>query len=464
MNSKLFQNANENVKEIISRFERHINGSAFEGKVYLVGGCLRDLILDQPINDIDIAVELEDGGIGFAAYIAAKEKCYESSKNPCFFPTYGTANFRFTNDANLKDIAIDCVQTKNSHGASTAQNTFGTIQDDMKNRDFTINSLCYNISTQELFDYNGTALEDLRKHIIRTPISAETIFTADPLRILRGIRLATQYNMGIDSRTWLGMLQNAHKIKNIAQERITVEFTKLLLTEKPSIGIQRLKNCDMLDFLVHDIGSLSCVKMDSKNGGTLYDFMLKVLDKIEPTIVSRLSALFHNVGKICQDKDIPHIIDKFSADVAAEDLKAMKYSKDIISKVTTAIRYHRGFADCCGIPQEKKIRKFVNLSNDALTETFMLMHAYNSVDNRCVDKKRVLNIVKHLKKMNEQENVNKVSLPINGTDIMQKFEIKRGPAIGRLLETVKDAYFANPKITKEECFDIVEKKLQALTV
>lgn len=465
MNNELFKNANDSIKEIISRLEKHINESTFSGKVYIVGGCLRDLILGKQINDIDLAVEMENGGIGFATYITAKEKCYEMGKNPCVFPSYGTANFHLTNDKDLKGISIDCVQTRKNHShLATNENTFGTIQDDMKNRDFTINSLCYNITTQELFDYNGTALDDIRKHILRTPIDAETIFTADPLRILRGIRLASQLNMGIDSKTWLGMIQNAHRITKVAQERISIEFSKLLLTDKPSIGIDRLKNCDILDTLIPDIGCLTCIKNDKTNGGTLYDFMLKVLDTVEPTLISRLSALFHNVGKVCQDKDIPSIVDKFSADVAADDLSAMKYPKDIIKKVSTAIRYHRGFSSCCGIPQDKKLRKFVNLTNDALTETFVLMHTYNLVDKRCQDKKRVLNILQHLEKMSEQEELNKVSLPINGNDIMKEFNIKGGPVIGILLEEVKDAYFMNPSITKDECFDIVEKKLKTLTV
>lgn len=467
MNNELFKNASENVKEIISRLEKHINESQFfKGKVYIVGGCIRDLILGREINDIDLAVEIDNGGISLATYITAKEKCYEFSKNPCIFKTSGTANFRFSNEDGLKDISIDCVHTRKNHNhrLKDSNETFGTIKDDMKNRDFTINALCYNITTEKLFDYNGTALDDLRKHIIRTPTSADTIFSADPLRIMRAIRIASQYDMGIDSATWIGMIKNAFRLQDVAQERITNELTKILLSKKPSIGIERMKNCDILETVIPDIWALTHGKMDRHNGGTLYEFMLKVLDNIEPTIVCRLAALFHNTGKLVQDKDIPQITDKFSADVAIDDLKTLKYPTDVINQVATVIKYHRGFSSCCGVPQDKKIRKFINLTKDSMNDAFILMNAYNQIDKNCQDKKRVLNILEHIENMLKQESLNQVVLPINGNDIMKEFNIKGGPAIGILLETLKEAYFENPNITKDECFNIVENKLKKLAI
>lgn len=460
MNIDILSNADKRIKEIISRLEKYANESVFKGKVYLVGGCVRDLILEKPISDIDIVIEQENGGVDFSAYVTAKENCYMQDKNPCFFPKYGTASFRFANDDDLSKISIECVMSKKNHSSKE----FGTIKEDMENRDFTINSLCYNITEHMLLDYNKTALDDLYHMVIRTPLDSTITFTADPLRIMRGIRIASQYGMGIDSNTWLGMIKCSYMLQNVAQERITSELSKILLTEKPSIGVERMKNCGVLDIIIPDIYSLIHGNMDKSNGNNLYDFMLKVLDNTNQTIESRLAALFHNTAKLVQDKDIPSITDNFSAEVAIDDLKTLKYPSNVIDKVSKAIRYHRGFSSCVGVPQDKKIRKFINLTDGALSEAFMLMFAYNMADKNCKDKNRVLDILSHIEKMKEKEDLDKVSLPINGNDIMKEFNIKGGPTIGILLNAVKEKYFENPSITKDECFSIVENKLRELTI
>ena len=200
---------------LINKIKNLIKGSIFEGKVYIVGGFVRDAILGSPIKDVDIVVEAPDGGIGFATWLAYHTDCFVNTKNPCVFPTYGTAKVQITSDPEIADIELECVQTrkekynKESRNPATAD---GSIQEDAMRRDLTINALYYNITTDEICDFTHRGLDDIKNHVIRTTGDANMIFDDDPLRILRVVRFSTRLGWPIDKDTWIGMILNSKRI------------------------------------------------------------------------------------------------------------------------------------------------------------------------------------------------------------------------------------------------------------
>lgn len=468
MNEILFKNADEKIKKLVKLIQESIKGTAFENHVFLVGGCVRDLLLKIPCKDVDICVDIKNGGMLFANYMAMKHQCYVAGTNPVVFENYGTAKFQLYKNEELKDIEIECVQTRKEQYHKESRNpdtVYGTIQEDAKRRDLTINSLYYNISTEKVHDYNN-GLDDLVNQVIKTTTDPDITFNDDPLRILRVIRFSTRFGWGIEKNTWLGMVKNAHRIKIISQERISDEISKILLCEKPSIGIRKMYYCGILHRVMPDIYDTTYA-FESKNPMvSTFDHTMNVVDTVQPYLENRLAALFHDVGRIITGRRRDVNPDKFSAEVAADDLKAMKFPNYVIKTVETAIKFHRGFAVYADgvLPPDKKIRKFINLTGEDLGATVDLMNANNLHCTYDKKKRQVLDILNRIEEMEDAEKAANVKLPINGNDIMKEFKIKGGPNIGILLEAVKDAYFENPNMTKDEAFEIVENKLKSLTV
>lgn len=468
MNEILFKNADEKIKKLVKLIQESIKGTAFENHVFLVGGCVRDLLLKIPYKDVDICVDIKNGGMLFANYMAMKHQCYVAGTNPVVFETYGTAKFQLYKNEELKDIEIECVQTRKEQYHKESRNpdtVYGTIQEDAKRRDLTINSLYYNISTEKIHDYNS-GLDDLVNQVIKTPTDPDITFNDDPLRILRVIHFSTRFGWGIEKNTWLGMVKNAHRIKIISQERISDEISKILLCEKPSIGIRKMYYCGILHRVMPDIYDTTYA-FESKNPMvSTFDHTMNVVDTVQPYLENRLAALFHDVGRIITDRRGDVNPDKFSADVAADDLKTMKFPNYVIKTVETAIKFHRGFASYVDgvLPPDKKIRKFISLTGEDLGATVDLMNANNLHCTYGKKKRQVLDILNRIEEMEDAEKAANVKLPINGNDIQQYFSIKPSPTIGILLEAVKDAYFENPNMTKDEAFEIVENKLKSLTV
>lgn len=294
----------------------------------------------------------------------------------------------------------------------------------------------------------------------------DEIYSESPIKMLRTIRFSTRFGWGIEKNTWLGIIKNAHLIKNAPQELISDEISKILLCEKPSIGIRKMYYCGILHRVMPDIYDTTYA-FESKNPMvSTFDHTMNVVDTVQPYLENRLAALFHDVGRIITDRRGDVNPDKFSADVAADDLKTMKFPNYVIKTVETAIKFHRGFASYVDgvLPPDKKIRKFINLTGEDLGATVDLMNANNLHCTYGKKKRQVLDILNRIEEMEDAEKAANVKLPINGNDIQQYFSIKPSPTIGILLEAVKDAYFENPNMTKDEAFEIVENKLKSLTV
>jgi hypothetical protein len=143
-------------------------------------------------------------------------------------------------------------------------------------------------------------------------------------------------------------------------------------------------------------------------------------------------------------------------------LKELKFSNDVIKSVCNAIKYHSFFSSYTDgfTPPDNKIRKFLNVTGDDDAITLDLMEANNMHVAINKKKKQVFGILQRIEELEDIEKAKNIKLPINGNDIMAEFNLKKGPLIGVLLESVKESYFENPDITKNECFEIIKNKLK----
>ena len=470
MNEVLFKNADPKVIAVTKKLEKWLKGSIFEDKVYYVGGCVRDLILGRPVKDIDIVVEMRSGGIMLANWLAVKDGSWMMSKNPVIFDSYGTAKFEFKKDPDCAGIELECVQTRKEQYHKESRNpdtVFGTIQEDAKRRDLTINAMYYNITKEAICDINGCGFNDLSHQIIRTPCDPDITFSDDPLRILRVIRFSARLNWGISKDTWLGMVKNGHRISIISQERITDEISKIITTDHPSVGVRKLLYCGILHRVLPDIYDMQ-YSYESKNPAvTTFDHTMNVLDAmVDSNVEHRLAALFHDVGRAMAETDRTISPNQFSADIAMADLRKMKYSNDIVNSVACAIRHHEWFSTYTEgfCPPDKKIRKLMNSCGENLSVTLDLMNANNNCRTFNKKKTQVLQVMRRIEELDEMEAMTNVKLPVDGNEIMKELGIKGGPQIGVILNEIREEYFENPEITKEECFNIAKKVVASLAV
>ena len=454
----------ERVKKIVEKLRNVIKLSKLEGRVFITGGCIRDSLLNLPIKDVDVVTDIDGGGIMLANLLAAKERCYMMNTNPVIFPTYGTAKVCLFKDEDLRDIDIEFVDTRKCV-YSPLKDCLGTLEEDSERRDLTINALYWNITTGKLYDYNG-GIDDLQTQTLRCP-SPYLMYIEDPIKMMRTIRFSCEFGWGIEKETWLAMIRSAKWIKSVSQERVTLELSKILTSPNASVGIRKMLFCGLLQRVMPDIQELTTAYESRNPMVTAFDHTMKVLDEVQPLIENRLAALFHDIGSVVTDNYNRSVSkDMFSAEVAVSDLKEMKFSNAIVNAVEKAIRYHRVFTNYADgvMPPDKKIRKFISLVGEHIGTTIDLMNANNLHCTYGKKKRQALDILNRMEELDKIEEVKNVKLPVSGGDLMKELHIKGGPIIGKILERIKEAYFENPKITKEECLELAKKEVEILAV
>ena len=264
-------------------------------QAFVIGGFVRDKILDRPTKDADIVTTGD--GIELAQAVADQL----TPRPPVsFFKTYGTAHFRYA------DMDVEFVGTRKESYRPDSRNPEvepGNLEDDQLRRDFSINALAVSLNENDygaLIDpFHG--MEDLEKGIIRTPQEPGKTFSDDPLRMMRAIRFATQLGFTIDPSTWEGICQHAHRISIISQERITDELNKMILAEKPSRGFDLLYTSGLLKLIFPQMVDLAGAEfIDGLGHKDNFYHTLQVLDNIShhtDDLWLRWAAILHDIGK-----------------------------------------------------------------------------------------------------------------------------------------------------------------------
>lgn len=334
----------EHYHSIIDYLRRVIEATQWEGHVFTVGGCCRDEILGHDIKDVDLAVDLAGGGIGFAEWLYEKGLAV---REPVTFPSFGTAMLRLKE---FPDDEIEVVQTRaEKYTDSTRRDptvVFGSIEADCRRRDLTINALYYDISRSKLLDILGCSVDDIHACLIRTPDDPDTTFDDDPVRILRAVRLAARYGWEIDPETFGGMCRNADRLVIIRPERRRQEFDKMLTGPNPARAMELLRLCGALPFVMPELEPLDGLEQSKLHGGDAWQFTLSVLEKVPSDLILRLAALLHDVAKpVCMHKGRKGAVsftghDRRSKPVINTAMRRLHYDRDIIDKVIFLVVNH----------------------------------------------------------------------------------------------------------------------------
>lgn len=460
MTRKDFLNITEYIGVIIRK-------TPFENHVFAVGGSVRDFYMGNDIKDIDLVIDLPQGGVKFANW--CKEQGY--TKTVVIYETYGTAMFKFKE---FPDEEIECVMTRGEkYEDKESRNpvtVFADINEDAIRRDLTINALYYNVSTGEILDLvDGRS--DIDHHIIRTTnTDPDVVFDDDPLRILRVVRFACRYGWDIETKTFKSMKKYARRLKIITKERIQAELDKILMCDNAVMGINYLHQIGAMEYVIPEFEKCYGLEQNRYHFGDVAAHTLAVLDyhckHFEPTVVERLTCLLHDIGKTItrtvKDGKV-HFYDHEFAGVglAYNILKELKYDNDTIDEVSFLIKNHmrtKQAGDGGKLLKDKSLNKL--LYECKTFERFKSLMRIIECDNEahakdCCIHNQYEELVKRVESDENHMKMFGYKLPVTGEDIMEVLDITPGPLIKEINKRLLNQAFMDPGITRGRCIQLL---------
>ncbi len=416
-------------------------------QAFVIGGYVRDLLLERPSKDIDIVVV--GNGMDLAKECAERLRV----KKVSIFKSFGTAHF------NYKDLDVEFVGArKESYRADSRKPIVedGTLEEDQKRRDFTINALAISLHADTFGDiidpFNG--LDDLDKGIIRTPLDPNTTYSDDPLRMMRAIRFATQLDFKIESKSLQAIYDNAPRLEIISQERIMDEVNKIILSPVPSRGFQLLYATKLLHQFFPEMVALQGVEtIDGKAHKDNFYHTLEVLDNVaqnSDNLWLRWSAILHDIAKPPTKRFDPEIgwtfhgHEDMGARWVSRIFKRLKLPLDHKMKyVEKLVRLHlRPIALVKGSVTDSAIRRLLSEAGDDIEDLMTLCNADITSKNEFKVKKYKKNfeiVTEKLKAVEEKDRIRNFQPPVSGELVMTTFGLGPCNEIGIIKSRIKEA-------------------------
>lgn len=434
----------------------------FQGKVFSVGGFVRDDVLGIPSKDLDIVVEMERGAESFSKALHAmfKESVSQAHQLGASYPIW---HLSFKGDVRFDDelfqttgAEVDFADTQVEmfpDAESRQRNTkFGTIEQDIERRDFTVNMLLRDLTSGKLRDLTGVSKQDIELGILRghPSVSLDKIFSDDPLRMIRLIRFHAKFGWRLGSGVLECVERNAERIKIISGERIRDELIKIMEYGKLALAIRMMSETGLLKYVIPEVAAMHGVEQDvyHHSEGDVFVHTMLLVEKAKPTVIAQLSALLHDVGKpACQEvfpqdgappriKFLKH--EDVGAELAEHILRRLKFEIVVIEKIKKMIQFHLR-AHFSPEWSSKAVRKFVRECGDDL-EDILHLTEIDGMSSHGPDGKVKENCIPALRERIKSLSVVPVQKKtiLNGDDIMELLKLTPGPQIRKAMTMLQD--------------------------
>ncbi len=450
-----------NIPSYVTHVTETLEKAGFEA--FLVGGCVRDLIIGRTPKDWDITTN------------AVPEEIMPLFSKTIYENTFGTVGVVIYTDemGNVTHVTPEATETdkiglktniievtpyrkegKYSDKRHPDEISFSkSIKDDLMRRDFTINALAYGVSQDSLIDeYKGQ--EDIKDRVIKAVGDADVRFQEDALRLLRAVRFSTELDFAIEGETLSAIYKNADLLKNISSERIRDEFTKIIDSPNSARGVGILAKLGLLQYIVPELEEgIGC----HQGGAHKYDVFEHLLGALQHatdkklSTTLRLSALFHDIGKP-RTKRTPNNKAKptfyghevVGARMTDKIMNRLKYPKDIIEKVVKLIRYHMFFSDTELITLSAVRRIIANVGAENIWDLMTVREC----DRVGMDKTEAPYRLRKYHAMIEEALRDPISvkqLKVDGNYLMNELKIKPSPRMGWMLNALLEEVLDDPK-------------------
>ena len=436
---------NDKIFEILSSVVTSENVQA-----YVIGGWVRDCLLkrDHPDKDIDVVV------IGSGIDIAQKAAgMIHPGVKVTVFKNFGTAMFR-NREYEIEFVGARRESYNRNSRKPVVEN--GTLEDDQKRRDFTINTLAISLNKEtfgEFLDPFG-GMGDLKKKIIRTPLEPDKTFSDDPLRMMRAIRFASQLNFTIEDKTFNSIKENAERIKIVSVERIVTELNKIIMCPHPSKGFILLEQSGLLRIIFPELDNLKGVETkEGKAHKDNFHHSIKVLDNISKNTDNlwlRWAALLHDIAKPVTKKYLPdtgwsfHGHEFVGSKMIPDIFRRLKLPlNEKMKYVQKIVDLHlRPIALSQDLVTDSAIRRLLFEAGDDIDDLMILCEADITSKNEAKKNKHLENfkVVRNkLREIEEKDAVRNFQPPVDGSEIITTFGIKPGKKVGIIKNAIRDA-------------------------
>ena len=433
----------EKIFKTISNVAGKIDQQAF-----VIGGYVRDQILKRETKDIDIVT------LGSGIELAKKTAKVLNCSPVKIFKNFGTAMI------NVGEIEVQFVGARKESYRKNSRNPVvedGTIEEDQNRRDFTINALAISLNKKDYGEFidpfNGT--QDLNEKVLKTPLDPDITFSDDPLRMMRAIRFSSQLDFNIESSTLKAIQKNADRISIVAQERITEELNKIILSDQPSKGFKFLEETGLLKLIFLEFQLLKGVDiLEGKSHKDNFYHTLKVLDNILPyskgNLWLRWAALLHDIAK----PNTKRFNTKQGWTFHGHEDKGARMVPNIFRKLKLPLDHQMKYVQKLVLLHLRPI----SLTNESITDSALrrlLFEAGNDLEDLMTlcqsditsknkEKKikylnRFEQVKKKLRDLEDRDKIKNWQPPIGGKEIMETFNIKPCKEVGILKESIKNA-------------------------
>lgn len=428
-------------------------------EAFIVGGCVRDLVMGHSPQDWDITTD------------ARPEEIQKIFPDSFYENVFGTVGIKTDSESpSLQVVEITTYRTESTYSDQRHPDSIKfatTLEEDLKRRDFTINTLAIDKNGEVVDLFGGQA--DLKKKIVRAVGNANERFSEDALRMIRAIRFATTLNFEIEAKTTEAIKKNARLMERISPERIRDEFAKIVSADQGSRGVEKLREAGLMPFVIPELLEGRGVSQNLHHIYTVWEHNLRALqyacDK-KYSLAVRLASLWHDVGKPRSKRGEGKYStfyghEMIGAKMTAKILTRLKFPSDLADKITKLVRWHLFYYNVGEVTESSVRRLVANIGKENVEDLIKVREADRIGSG--TPKARPYKL-RHLQFMIDKvarDPLSSKMLKINGTELMTLLNLSSGPQIGLILAALMEEVLDDPIKNNK---DYLEKRSRELNL